>query len=73
MEPILHEALEFIEGLEYQVKYLEEAIKEKDKNLLIFQDRNYQSEVRLSKTRMYIQHRERENLMKNLIVLILIS
>ena len=60
LEPILHEALEFNEGLKYQVKYLEEAIKEKDKNLLIFLDRNHQSEVRLSKTRRYIQHRERE-------------
>ena len=60
LEPILNEALEFNEGLRYQVKYLEETVKDKDENLLILQDRNYQSEVRLSKTRRYIQNRERE-------------
>ena len=60
LEPILNETLEFNERLRYQVKYLEEAVKEKDKNLLIFQDRNYQSEVHLSKIRGYIQHRERK-------------
>ena len=60
LEPILNEAQEYNEVLKYQVKCLEEALKGKDKNILILQDRNYQSEVRLSKTRRYIQHRERE-------------
>merc|ERR1711874_451621 len=32
----------------------------KDTNIMILQDRNYNAEVKLSKTRKYIKHRERE-------------
>merc|ERR1711874_900763 len=32
----------------------------KDTNILILQERNYNMEVKLSKTRKYIKHRERE-------------
>merc|ERR1711874_41055 len=34
--------------------------KKKDTNILILQERNYNTEVKLSKTRKYIKHRERE-------------
>ena len=60
IEPLLEEAVEYNEQLKSSVESLEKEIKEKENSILILQDRNYLTEVRLSKTRRYIKHRERE-------------
>ena len=60
LRPLLEEARARNDDLTSDVKGLEDLVNKKDRDLLILQDRNYFSEVKLSKTRKYIRHRERE-------------
>ena len=60
LQPILEEAKTINENLVCEVESLEKLVKKKDNNLLIVQEYNYKAEVKLSKTRKYIKHRERE-------------
>ena len=60
LQPLLEEAKARNDDLTSEVDGLEDLVKKKDRDLLILQDRNYFSEVKLSKTRKYIRHRERE-------------
>ena len=60
LQPLLQEAKSINENLVYEVKALGKLVHKKDSDILILQDRNYKTEVRLSKTRKYIRHRERE-------------
>merc|ERR1711874_301587 len=60
LEPVLLEAVNYNGELKSEVESLGKEVKEKENSILILQDRNYLSEVRLSKTRRYIKHRERE-------------
>merc|ERR1711874_422963 len=60
LEPVLLEAVNYNGELKSEGESLGKEVKEKENSILILQDRNYLSEVRLSKTRRYIKHRERE-------------
>ena len=60
LEPVLLEAVNYNGELKSEIESLEKEVKEKENSILILQDRNYLSEVRLSKTRRYIKHRESE-------------
>ena len=60
LQPLLEEAQANRDHLATEVVGLENLIRKKDNDLLILQDRNYYAEVKLSKTRKYINHRERE-------------
>ena len=60
LQPLLEEAKTINENLVDEVDLFEKLVKKKDTNILILQERNYHSEVKLSKTRKYIKHRERE-------------
>merc|ERR1711874_829722 len=60
LQPLLEEAKTINENLVDEVDLFEKLVKKKDTNILILQERNYNTEVKLSKTRKYIKHRERE-------------
>ena len=60
LQPLLQEAKSMNENLVYEIESLGKLVQKKDSDILILQDRNYDTEVKLSKTRKYIKHRERE-------------
>ena len=60
LQPLLEEAKDINRNLVQEVESLEEIVLKKDNDILVLQNWNYEAQVKLSKTRKYIRHRERE-------------
>ena len=60
LQPLLKEAKDINENLVQEVESLEKIVRKKDSDILVLQNWNYEAQVKLSKTRKYIRHRERE-------------
>ena len=60
LQLLLQEAQDINSNLIQDVESLKNIVLKKDKDILVLQGWNYEAQVKLSKTRKYIRHRERE-------------